>query len=243
MKPTNLLKYIQHLLFWRMHVHRYRYPLHETCGRHLIFWKLHSFFFLFFRILTHMEQKPLKPQLHTQLLHVLSFKIVIYTPQKSFAPLTQYSLHLQPSGAQLYTLSKFYDVPVGFVPRPSLLRLCIALFVVAEGWLLIGIGWFVLFLRFWESVTLRNVNKNVLNNTEIMFGYVETNTHIFELTRQLVWKLPKFTFFPKFCKMLEKIFYSLIKLFSVSNHQNSDKNPSFYSSSCCNGAIKLRGGG
>ena len=47
--------------------------------------------------------------------------------------------------APVHTLSKLYDFPVGFVPNP-LLRLCIALFSVAEGWLLLDIGWFVLFL-------------------------------------------------------------------------------------------------
>ena len=36
------------------------------------------------------------------------------------------------------TLSKLYDVPVGFVP--PCLRLCIALFAVAEGWMLLDIG-------------------------------------------------------------------------------------------------------
>ena len=38
-----------------------------------------------------------------------------YTPQKRFAPLTLYSLFLRPSGAPFHTLSKLYDVPVGFV--------------------------------------------------------------------------------------------------------------------------------
>ena len=46
------------------------------------------------------------------------------------------------SGALLHTLSKLYDVPVGFV-SPPLLRQCIATFAVAEGWLLLDIGWFV----------------------------------------------------------------------------------------------------
>ena len=40
----------------------------------------------------------------------------------------------------LHTLSKLYDVPVGFVNTPSILRQCIALFAVAEGWLLLDIG-------------------------------------------------------------------------------------------------------
>ena len=39
----------------------------------------------------------------------------------------------------LHTLSKLYDVPVGFVIRLHL-RQCIALFAVAEGWLLLDIG-------------------------------------------------------------------------------------------------------
>ena len=43
------------------------------------------------------------------------------------------------SGAPLHTLSKLYDVPVGFVSSP-LLRQCIASFAVAEGWLLLDIG-------------------------------------------------------------------------------------------------------
>ena len=38
----------------------------------------------------------------------------------------------RPSGASLHTLSKLYDVPVGFVTPPP--------FAVAEGWLLLDIG-------------------------------------------------------------------------------------------------------
>ena len=41
---------------------------------------------------------------------------------------------------------ELYDVPVGFEPPPPILRLNIAYFAVAEGWLLLDIGWFVLFL-------------------------------------------------------------------------------------------------
>ena len=52
------------------------------------------------------------------------------------------------SGAPLHTLSKLYDAPVGFVTPPPLLRQYIAIFAVAEGWLLLDIGWFVLFLRY-----------------------------------------------------------------------------------------------
>ena len=51
-------------------------------------------------------------------------------------------------GALLHTLSKLYDVPVGLVtPTPPPLRLCISLFAIAEGWLLLNIGWFVLFMN------------------------------------------------------------------------------------------------
>ena len=52
----------------------------------------------------------------------------------------------RPRGAPLNTLSKYYDVPVDFVTTPPILRLYVALFAVAEGWLLLDIGWFVLFL-------------------------------------------------------------------------------------------------
>ena len=44
------------------------------------------------------------------------------------------------SGAPLHTLSKLYDVPVGFDPPSPILRLNIAYFAVAEGWLLLDIG-------------------------------------------------------------------------------------------------------
>ena len=52
------------------------------------------------------------------------------------------------SGAPLLTLSKLYDV------YPPLLRQCIAVFAVTEGWLLLDIGWFVLFFSIigWWSV-------------------------------------------------------------------------------------------
>ena len=46
----------------------------------------------------------------------------------------------RPSGAPLHSLSKLYDVSVGFVTPPPNLRLFIALFAVAEGWLLLDIG-------------------------------------------------------------------------------------------------------
>ena len=43
------------------------------------------------------------------------------------------------SDALFHTLSKLYDVPVGFVTPPHL-RQCIALIAVAQGWLLLDIG-------------------------------------------------------------------------------------------------------
>ena len=92
-----------------------------------------------------------------------------------------------------------------FVTPPLSFEIYIALFLVVEGWLLLDIGWFVLFSNFWESITLPNVKQNVWNNTENIYGYVETNTQIFAFTWRLVWKFPKFTFFPKFWKMLQKL--------------------------------------
>ena len=51
--------------------------------------------------------------------------------------------HIRPSGAPLHTLSKLYDVPVGLFSYlyspPPILRLNIAYFAVAEGWLLLDI--------------------------------------------------------------------------------------------------------
>ena len=45
------------------------------------------------------------------------------------------------SGASLHTLSQLYYVSVGFVhPPPLSFRQCLALFAVAEGWLLLDIG-------------------------------------------------------------------------------------------------------
>ena len=49
------------------------------------------------------------------------------------------------SGAPLYNLSKLYDVTVDYV-SPPLLRQCSTIFAVAEGWLLLDIGLFVLFM-------------------------------------------------------------------------------------------------
>ena len=46
----------------------------------------------------------------------------------------------RPSGVPLHTLSKLYVVPVCFVNSPPpILRLCIALLAVTEGWLLLDI--------------------------------------------------------------------------------------------------------
>ena len=58
----------------------------------------------------------------------------------------------RPSGEPPHTLSKLYDAPVGFVPPTSHLRQCLALIVVAEGRLFLGIGWFILFSNlFWNQ--------------------------------------------------------------------------------------------
>ena len=62
---------------------------------------------------------------------------------KSLASLTRNYFPKRPSDTSLHTLSKLYDVPVGFV-TPHLGQY-IALFAVAEGWLLLHIGRFVLF--------------------------------------------------------------------------------------------------
>ena len=48
---------------------------------------------------------------------------------------------------------------------------------------------------------------------------METNTQMSEFTRRLFWKLPKFTFFPKFCKMPRKLIWSLV----MTADHNSDK--------------------
>ena len=58
----------------------------------------------------------------------------------------------RPSDAPLHTLSKSYDFPVGLITPPPILRLCIALFAVADWWLLLDIGWFVLFSYAWFNV-------------------------------------------------------------------------------------------
>ena len=65
----------------------------------------------------------------------------------------------RPSSALLHTLSKLYNVPVRFVPSP-ILKLCIGLFAVAEVWLLLNIGWIVLFFQFYlQSSCLRKAKK------------------------------------------------------------------------------------
>ena len=77
----------------------------------------------------------------------------------------------RPSGAPLHTLSKLYDVPVGFVTPPHpILRLNIAYFAVAEGWLLLDIGWFVLFLQFIPVYTVmasHQSKKREVNSEEL----------------------------------------------------------------------------
>ena len=44
------------------------------------------------------------------------------------------------SGAPLNTLSKFYDVPFGFLAPSNHFRQCIALFSIAKVWMLLDIG-------------------------------------------------------------------------------------------------------
>ena len=48
--------------------------------------------------------------------------------------------------APLHTLYKLYDVPIDLCSLHSHLRQCFALFANVGGWLILDIGWFVLFL-------------------------------------------------------------------------------------------------
>ena len=74
-----------------------------------------------------------------QLLPVVFLSKSLASPMRNYFP-------KRTSGAPLHTLSKLYDVPVGFyLPPPPLLRQCFAIFAVAEVWLLLDFGWFVLF--------------------------------------------------------------------------------------------------
>ena len=52
---------------------------------------------------------------------------------------------------------KSYDVPIGFV-TPSYFEAVYCLFTVAEGWLLLDIGWFVLLL-YWLFQSHQNAQK------------------------------------------------------------------------------------
>ena len=53
--------------------------------------------------------------------------------------------------------------PLVLYPPPPILRLCIVLFVVAEGWLLLDIGWFVLFfIDAISNVILSSKENNVM---------------------------------------------------------------------------------
>ena len=65
----------------------------------------------------------------------------VWALSKLLASLMRNNFPNRPSGAPLHTLSKFHDVPVGFVaPPPPHLRQCIAIFAVTEEWLLLDIG-------------------------------------------------------------------------------------------------------
>ena len=83
----------------------------------------------------------------------VTFNIKCYLKYKMFgflskklASLMRKYFPILPSVAPLHTLSKVYDIPVRCVTPPSRLRQCFASFPVAEGWLLLDIGRFVLFL-------------------------------------------------------------------------------------------------
>ena len=70
-----------------------------------------------------------------------------------------------PKRASGCNLSKLYDVPIDCVtPPPPHLRQCISLYTVAEGWLSLDIGWFVLFSR-WFSMWLYILPSKNLNWT------------------------------------------------------------------------------
>ena len=82
------------------------------------------------------------------------------------------------SGAPLHPLSKFYDVPVGFVSQ--LFRQCIAIFAVSEGWLLLDIEWFVLFVY---DVTQVLCKMATLKTGKLLFvTYSEKSTSVLEAT-------------------------------------------------------------
>ena len=89
------------------------------------------------------------------------------------------------------------------LPPPPILRLCIALFAVAEGWLLLDIGWFVLFsgithnfyTRFlllnWGNCYFQGNNKRSIFSTLFLnIDHIMTlrvfNLHIYESTHD-VW--------------------------------------------------------
>ena len=67
------------------------------------------------------------------------------------------------------TLSKLYYVPVGWVSPPPLSRQCNAIFAVAEGLLLLDIGWFVLVLPF--SATMQSTLP-FLTDMKLIFNFV-----------------------------------------------------------------------
>ena len=85
------------------------------------------------------------------LLDVCNYKL-FRSLSKLLASLMSNYFPKRPSGAPLLTLSKLCDASVWFCTTPPpILKLCIALFAVAEGWLLLDIGLFVLFYIFWEQ--------------------------------------------------------------------------------------------
>ena len=56
---------------------------------------------------------------------------------------------------------------VGFGPPPPHLSQRIALFAVVEGWLLLDIGWFVLFCNsVWNQIWEQEVHENKMQSKE-----------------------------------------------------------------------------
>ena len=58
--------------------------------------------------------------------------------------------------------SNSYDVPIGFVPPPPHLRQCLAVYVyvVALGWQLLNIRWFILFFLTWTDTHSQSICRS-----------------------------------------------------------------------------------
>ena len=112
---------------------------------------------------------------------------------KLLASLMRNSFPKRPSGAPLHTLSKLYDVPVVLNPPPPILRMNIAYFAVAEGWLLLDIGWFVLFLPVCFSVYREEFLYKAWKNRKtwcLLYGwYSGINNRLFRSTELVLEKI------------------------------------------------------